>query len=242
MLNLTPHSKSTFAMRDINTFLFDLDGTLVDSVPDLATSLNLTLAELRQSPFTLSEIRNWVGNGARALVHRGLSGSHKVDTTIPESEINDALEIFLRHYTNYACHASELYPNVIHTLRALKQNGFKLALVTNKPKAFIPTILEGFNLDALFDLCIGGDSLEEKKPSPLPLLYICNAFNVSPSQCVMVGDSKNDILAAKAAKMKSIGLTYGYNYGQDISSFHPDWVMDDIGRILDVLSLRQKLT
>tara|TARA_A200000113_G_C8811179_1_gene337270 strand:- start:85 stop:765 length:681 start_codon:yes stop_codon:yes gene_type:complete len=224
-------------MRDINTFLFDLDGTLVDSVPDLAMSLNLTLAEFGEAQFTISEIRNWVGNGARTLVHRGLSGSHELDNAISETHINKALEVFLRHYSKYVCHASALYPNVSETLHTLKQSGFNLALVTNKPKAFIPAILEGFNLNHLFDLCIGGDSLEEKKPSPLPLLHVCKEFSVSSSQCVMVGDSKNDILAARAANMKSIGLTYGYNYGQDISSLNPDWVMDDVGSILDILSL-----
>lgn len=223
-------------MRDINTFLFDLDGTLVDSAPDLATSLNLTLAELGEAQFSLPEIRSWVGNGAKMLVHRGLSGSHGVDNSISETYLNNALEVFLRHYEKYVCDASSLYPNVSDTLHTLKQSGFNLALVTNKPKAFVPAILESFSINHLFDLCIGGDSLEEKKPSPLPLLHVCEVLNVSPSQCVMVGDSKNDILAAKAANMRSIGLTYGYNYGQDISIFHPDWVMDDIGNVLDILS------
>ena len=218
-------------MTQISTFIFDLDGTLVDSVPDLAVALNKTLVELSLPTHAESVIRNWVGNGARVLVERGLRAGI---SSLIEEDINNALVRFLHHYREAVCVHSALYKGVETTLRTLQNQGFNLALVTNKPFEFIAPILEAFSLTSLFCITLGGDSLKEKKPSPLPLLYVCNELYVGVNQCIMVGDSKNDILAAKAANMKSIGLTYGYNYGQDISHYKPDWVFDSFEKVLSL--------
>ena len=129
-----------------------------------------------------------------------------------------------------------LYEGVFSTLHALKEQGFTLALITNKPSEFIEPILSSFSIFSLFSLTIGGDSLPEKKPSSFPLLHACEKLGVSPSQCVMVGDSKNDIVAAKAANIKSVGLTYGYNYGENIAKYKPNWVFDDFEEILTLAS------
>lgn len=219
-------------MQEISTFLFDLDGTLVDSVPDLATALNKMLSDYQLPTYDEHLIRHWVGNGARVLVERGLSGGTNINHNRKQLEVDAALDKFLFYYRTLETKSTVLYDGVFDTLHALKQRGYTLVLITNKPSEFIEPILSSFSLSSLFSLTIGGDSLSEKKPSALPLLYACEQINISPSQCVMIGDSKNDILAAKAANIKSIGLTYGYNYGESIATYQPDWVFDSFGEIL----------
>ncbi|MEQ3640418.1 MAG: phosphoglycolate phosphatase [Alteromonas sp.] len=225
-------------MQPITTFIFDLDGTLVDSVPDLASALNNALNDVGMATFSESTIRNWVGNGARVLVERGLSGNTDANTqqckSISNELIDHTFQRFLYHYDLNVCRASTLYPHVYDTLSALSRKGYTLALVTNKPKKFIAPIVEAFKVESFFSLFIGGDSLKEKKPSPLPLNHVCKTLNVKANECVMVGDSKNDILAANAASMRSVGLTYGYNYGEDIGAHNPDWVFDDFSRIASI--------
>lgn len=210
--------------------LFDLDGTLVDSAPDLAAAINQMLITLGLTIFPQDIIRGWVGNGARTLVERALHHSLKVSKTKivqhNEEEVINALAIFLKYYQLNLCVDSVLYPGVKRTLLALKKQGYRLAIITNKPSEFIEPIVTGFGLQDLFELQLGGDSLNERKPSPLPLLYACKTLNVSVNESIMIGDSKNDILAAKAANMQSIGLTYGYNYGEKISIYQPDWCLE----------------
>jgi len=117
----------------------------------------------------------------------------------------------------------------------LKSMGYRLAIVTNKPFAFVEPILEGLNLTGLFELILGGDSLDQKKPDPMPLLHVCDTLGVTVEECVMVGDSKNDILAANACDMQSVGVTYGYNYGEDIGVYEPSMIIDDFGDLLKSL-------
>lgn len=223
-------------MQNINTFFFDLDGTLVDSVPDLAKALNLTLIDYQRPTYDENTVRHWVGNGARVLVERGLSGNTNAKSDYTPSEIDAALEKFLFYYRTLDTKDTVLYDGVSATLNSLKNRGYKLALITNKPSEFIEPILSSFSLSHLFSLTVGGDSLPEKKPSARPLLYACETLGVSPSQCVMVGDSKNDIQAAKSANIKSIGLTYGYNYGESIAAYQPDWVFSSFSEILSFSS------
>ncbi len=218
--------------------LFDLDGTLVDSVPDLASALNNMLRTLERKTFSQDEVRSWIGNGTRVLVKRGLSGSSTIDEMIDPVLFTEALDIFLTYYAKHLCVDTITYPNVLTTLQALKAKNYRLALVTNKPYGFIEPLLKGLELMGLFELMIGGDSLSRRKPDPLPLLHVCERLNVSVSQCLMVGDSKNDILAAKAANMQSIGVTYGYNYDESISLYQPSSIIDDFSEILNLLDER----
>lgn len=222
-------------LTEKNVLLFDLDGTLVDSVPDIAFALNQSMQQLARKPFEEATVRNWVGNGARCLVARALSSNKVIDSQLSETEISEALTIFLRFYMDTACVQSRLYSNVKETLRKLKTKGYRLAIITNKPEAFIQPILEGLDLLNLFELQLGGDSLPERKPHPLPLLTACKRMDVSPQQCFMIGDSKNDILAAKAANMDSIGLSYGYNYDEDLAVHRPNYLFDHFDELLDVL-------
>lgn len=215
--------------------LFDLDGTLIDSAPDLALAVNHMLETLEREPFSHDTIRSWVGNGAQTLVKRGLSGSTMISEDIDSELFEQALEVFLRFYAQNLCVTTVTYPNVVATLKSLKEKDYRLVLVTNKPHAFIQPLLEGLEMADMFELCIGGDTLARNKPDPMPLLHVCESLDVCVSKCVMVGDSKNDILAANAANMQSIGVSYGYNYGEDISVYEPDSVVHDFHEIIGLL-------
>ncbi len=224
--------------KDKEVILFDLDGTLIDSVPDLAGAVNHMLLELKRSTFTEDVIRSWVGNGAQILVKRSLLGQSNINTIIDTELFNRALEIFLNFYKNNLCIDTILYDGVYNTLRSLKKYNYRLVIVTNKPFAFVDPILKGLNINELFEYIIGGDSLEKKKPDPMPLLHICEKLNVAIDKCVMIGDSKNDIIAANSIGMQSIGVTYGYNYGEDIKVNNPTLTVNDFSDILTALLVK----
>ncbi len=215
--------------------IFDLDGTLIDSVPDLASAVNHMLETLDHDTFEEETIRYWVGNGAQILIKRALSGSTKIDENLDEALFKKALAIFLDFYGKHLCTTTKTYPHVSATLHALKSKGYHLAIVTNKPFDFVGPILEGLHLNELFELILGGDSLEKKKPDPLPLLHVCKTLDIPVEASIMVGDSKNDIVAANAAGMQSIGVTYGYNYGEDIGVYDPSIIINDFSELLEYL-------
>ena len=215
---------------------FDLDGTLIDSVPDLAVALNHMLSTLNRQTFSEDIIRSWIGNGVSVLVKRALSGEDKIVQDLDGALFEKALAIFLNFYKQHLCVKTQCYAGVRASLKVLKAQGYRLVIITNKPFEFIQPIIEGLELNGLFELLLGGDGLEKRKPDALPLLHACKALNVSVSQCVMVGDSKNDIVAANAANMQSIGLTYGYNYGEDIGLHKPELVFDHFSDIVAAFS------
>ena len=215
--------------------LFDLDGTLIDSVPDLASAVNHMLKVLHRETFSEDTIRYWVGNGAQVLVKRALSGQAEIDENLDQNLFEKALDIFLTFYGQNLCLDTTTYPNVSTTLNALKEKEYRLVIVTNKPFDFVGPILEVLGLDGLFDFWLGGDSLDKKKPDPLPLLHTCAHMNVTVSECVMVGDSKNDLLAANTCDMQSVGVTYGYNYGEDIGIYNPTFIIDDFSELNKLL-------
>jgi len=222
-------------LKDKKVIIFDLDGTLIDSAPDLALAVNHMLTSVDYANFDEATIDGWVGNGASILVQRALSGSRTIDENLDSDFVAKALDIFLKFYALNLCVRTRLYPNVRSTLELLKSKGYRLAIVTNKPFDFIEPILKILELIELFEYFIGGDSLVEKKPSPLPLLHVCERLNVSVEECVMVGDSNNDILAGNACGMETIGVTYGYNYSENIEVHNPSFVFDDFGEILTLL-------
>jgi len=215
--------------------IFDLDGTLIDSSPDLALAINHMLKSLNRPTESLDTIHHWVGNGAETLVKRALSQSKTVNPLLNEKLWKDALKTFLNFYSHNLAVETVTYPKVQTTLIKLKQYGYKLAIVTNKPFDFVAPILEALELENFFEIILGGDSLEKRKPHPMPLLHVCNKLNIAPHEAIMVGDSKNDILSAQSANIESIGLTYGYNYGKAINIYNPDAIFDDFSAILTTL-------
>jgi phosphoglycolate phosphatase len=215
--------------------IFDLDGTLIDSSPDLALAINYMLKSLERETFTTDTIHYWVGNGAEMLVKRALSGQREIDENLDSTLVTQALKIFLDFYGKNLSIKTVTYPNVLKTLQQLKEYGYRLAIVTNKPVDFVKPILKALSLEELFELYLGGNSLQERKPHPMPLLHVCETFNVTVEECVMVGDSKNDILSAHACNMQSIGVSYGYNYGESINIYNPNVVFDDFADILPTL-------
>lgn len=223
----------TFSNKEL--LLFDLDGTLINSAPDLARAVNFMLTGLGRETFTEETIDGWVGNGAQMLVKRALSGTREINKTIDEVLFEKALKSFLAYYAEHLCVSTVAYPNVSTTLKALKDKGYRMAIVTNKPFAFVEPILEGLGLEGLFELVLGGDSLEVKKPDPAPLLYACSNLEVAVENTLMIGDSKNDIQAANSCGMQSIGVTYGYNYGEKIDVHHPTVIINDFAELLELL-------
>ena len=216
--------------------IFDFDGTLIDSVPDLADATNKMLSQLGKPTYPESEVRNWVGNGSRKLVERALVGSAEVTPDALKNEDADhAEQVFFEAYEQTSGTKTVAYADVDMGLKQLQQAGFILALVTNKPIRFVPKLLQSFGWQDLFAEVLGGDSLAEKKPDPTPLLYVCKQLDISPDKAVMIGDSKNDILAGQNAGMDTLGLSYGYNYGQDIRDFKPTQAFDDFASLVAYL-------
>ena len=221
---------------DKQLLIFDFDGTLIDSVPDLADATNAMLATLGKETYSLDTIRNWVGNGSRMLVERALVGKVEVlEGELTVEEADHAEQVFFEAYNNISGSKTVAYPDVDNGLKKLKAAGYTLALVTNKPIRFVPKILQSFGWQDLFVEVLGGDSLLVKKPDPAPLLHVCEALNVTPDQAVMIGDSKNDILAGQNANMDTLGLSYGYNYGQDIRELNPTEAFDDFAALVKYL-------
>lgn len=206
--------------------MFDLDGTLIDSVPDLAAATDQMLVQLGRAPAGMDKVRNWVGNGAPVLVRRALADGieHQAITAEQEAE---ALAIFMQVYGT-GDSLTTLYPGALETLQSLKVLGLKLALITNKPEKFIPELLAQTHMAEYFDWVVGGDTLPQKKPDPAGLLWVMQQAQVAAQQCLFVGDSRNDVLAAHAAGVACIAVTYGYNYGQPISAENPALVVDDL--------------
>ncbi len=218
-----------FAGRLPQLVMFDLDGTLLDSVPDLAAAVNVMLQQLGRAAVSLEQVSSWVGNGAMVLVQRALAGD--IDySDISEQQAQPALELFLQAYASEDSR-SQLYPGVLPALQQLKTAGCRLAIITNKPVQFLPALLRQFALDKYFDWVVGGDSLPQKKPHPAGLLWVMQQAAVSAEQSLFVGDSKNDIQAARAAGVPCIAMSYGYNHGRPIAEHKPDLVLDDMHQL-----------
>lgn len=224
----------------IKYIAFDLDGTLVDSVPDLAHSLRMMLADMNMPSVLDEQVRNWIGNGTQIMIKRALTGSVHIDEEKCFALYEKAKERFDYHYDNNGHSKTIIYKNVQSTLLQLQQAGYLLGIITNKPYQFVPAILSYLKLDLFFSDIIGGDSLPTNKPSAEGILFLRDKYGLQNENIMMVGDSKNDILAAKNAGCASIGLTYGYNYAEPISDSEPDIIADDFADLLTVLNLVKK--
>jgi len=212
---------------------FDLDGTLLDSLPDLTKAVQATMAELNLPSHKQDAVRGWIGNGAQLLIKRALTGDMQGD--VPADIFEKAYPIFLNNYAKYLYCESELYEGVVNTLNLLKEEGVLLACITNKPEKFTLPLLEQIGIDQFFDKVVCGDTFDEKKPHPMPLLEVATELNVLPSESVMVGDSVNDIKAAQAAGFYSICVDYGYYGDYDVHQLGADVVISHFSDINQLL-------
>jgi phosphoglycolate phosphatase len=223
------------SLSSIKLIAFDLDGTLLDSVPDLAIATDQACQALGFSAVSEEQVRDYVGNGADVLIGRSLSCNFTVDPSLDPELLKKARILFDDFYEQGGHRQSHLYPSVKETLAELDKAGFTMALVTNKPSKFVPDVLAQHGIDKYFVDVLGGDSFSEKKPNPIALNWLLEKHNVKAEEMLMVGDSSNDIKAAKNAGCYSFGLTYGYNHGEPISASKPDYVADNIAQLLDVV-------
>lgn len=207
--------------------LIDLDGTLLDSIPDLAAAANGMLTELSAPPLPVAAIATFVGKGTENLVRRCL-GDERVQRPTDELSVKQALEIFNRHYHVVNGRESRLYPGVLEGLEGFRNQGAKLAVVTNKPEEFTFPLLEKSGLAPFFDAVVSGDTCERKKPDPLPLLHACELLGCKPDDALAIGDSINDALAARAAGITVLVVPYGYNEGLDIQTLDIDDIVSGI--------------
>lgn len=213
--------------------LIDVDGTLVDSVPDLAYCVDEMLKQLDMPPHGEAEVRHWVGNGVERLVRRALIG--QLDGEPDEALFETAYPIFLDLYKENTSTRSCLYPGVQEGLNYLKESGYRLGCVTNKAEAFTHPLLKDLGIFEYFESIVSGDTLEKKKPDPLPLLYSAEKLGVSAEDSLMLGDSISDVKAARAAGFEIICMSYGYNHGVNICEANPDVVIDSMAELKDLL-------
>ncbi|MCR8922308.1 phosphoglycolate phosphatase [Dasania sp. GY-MA-18] len=227
-------AKKLSALLDqpLQGLLFDLDGTLVDSVPDLAVAVDAMLAAANLPLAGESRVRTWVGNGAKVLVQKALAFAQNCELAeLDDAELAQQQQQFFKYYRQSSGQHSALYAGVMPALQHWHSQGIAMAVVTNKPAEFIPHILKQFALEDFFTVCLGGDSLPQRKPQPAPLIQACAALAVPLDRCVMIGDSQIDVAAARAAGMPVACVNYGYNQGQPISAANPDVV---VGSLLEL--------
>jgi phosphoglycolate phosphatase len=206
--------------------MIDVDGTLVDSVPDLAYCVDQTMIVMGRNVWGEEKVRHWVGNGVPKLVERSLSG--ELEGSINKVDFEKAYPIFLELYAKNTSERSCLYDGVRIGLDYLKDEGYRIGCVTNKAEQFTIPILKDLGIYNDFEIIISGDTLEKKKPDPLPLLHAADFFGIEPKDSMMLGDSISDVKASRAAGFEIICMSYGYNHGNDIREANPDLVIDSM--------------
>ena len=220
----------------VQAVAFDLDGTLVDSISDLASSANAMRLALKLPELPHKVVQSFVGDGIGVLVHRALTEC--LDGVAEENVWEQGMNIFITHYSEHIADATRPYPETETGLGLLKTLGIPLAVITNKSELLAAKLLRALNLDAYFSLIIGGDTLPERKPTPLPLCHAADVLGVDVHKMLMVGDSRNDILAAKAAGCVSVGVTFGYGDMAELSrseATRADWLIDSLPEIYEHL-------
>ncbi len=217
-------------MREVpSALLFDLDGTLLDSVPDLAQAVDRMLLDLGFAEAGEARVRHWVGNGSRKLVQRALAHARGIiESVVADGDIDAPQQLFFQHYGACCTEHSRLYDGVVEALQHWAQRGVPMACVTNKPGRFTEPLLDHFGLRAFLPVAISGDSLPTRKPDPQMLLRACELLGAEPSAAWMIGDSRNDVQAARAAGMAAICVSYGYNHGRSVAEERPDRLLDSL--------------
>jgi phosphoglycolate phosphatase len=210
----------------VRAVIVDLDGTMLDTVPDFQVALNGMRGELGLAPIGHDVIEPMVGKGSENLIRAVLALDF--DAATVEQHFDAAMAAYQRHYLAINGRHSVLYDGVLEGLDALRALGLRLACVTNKPIAFTTPLLAQKGLAPYFELVYGGDSLARKKPDPLPLLQVCADFGLAPGQVVAIGDSSNDAEAARAAGCFVLTVPYGYNHGRPVQEINSDGIVSSL--------------
>jgi phosphoglycolate phosphatase len=210
----------------IKAAIIDLDGTMLDTMPDFHVALNGMRADLGLAPIAQAVITPMVGKGSDNLIRAVLALDY--DAATVALKFDAAMASYQRHYLAINGRHSVLFDGVVEGLQAMRDDGLRLACVTNKPIAFTTPLLALKGLDGFFDVVYGGDSLAQKKPHPLPLLTVCADFDLAPSSVVAIGDSSNDAEAARAAGCPVLTVPYGYNHGRPVQEIDSDGIVDSL--------------
>ncbi len=219
-------------MQKIKAVAFDLDGTLIDSAQELTIAVDQMLVALGYEKAGIEKVSSWVGNGVVNLVETALKDA---DSAQGMDHFDHALTLFNQFYRAVLdASMPALYPGVLETLETLKQEGFQLALVTNKPSQFLPALLEKMGVISLFDLVLGADDVSVRKPHPAPIFTVLSHLGLYQDELLFVGDSRNDITSAKSAGVCTVGMTYGYNFGRPITAENPTLVLDEMLALLPI--------
>jgi phosphoglycolate phosphatase len=226
---------------DIQAAIVDLDGTMVDTLGDFEVALNRSLAEVNLPGVDRLLVEHTVGKGSEHLIRSVLAHQlalpevKGVGQACPAMSVDALYErtwgAYQRHYLAINGRFSDVYPGVVQGLEQMRDAGWRLACLTNKPLAFAQGLLQAKGLGSFFSAVFGGDSFDRKKPDPLPLLRTCEALGTPAAHTLMVGDSQNDAMAARAAGCPVALVTYGYNHGQPIASAPHDWLLDSLAEL-----------
>lgn len=214
-------------MSRAKAILFDLDGTLVDSARGIHAALDEVLTTLTGNGCSIEDVRRWVGNGPEKLVERGLF-SHGYSGDAGQAHV-----LFREAYQRTLLQA-DIYPGVIDGLRTLKQEGLRLACITNKSAHFTGPFLTELGLETFFDRVLCGDEVEHPKPDPQSLLQVCAEFGIEPAEAMMVGDSANDLEPAQRVRMPGIAVSYGYHGNVALAPFDPLAIVDDFDAVVQL--------
>ena len=212
--------------------MFDLDGTLIHTAPEIAAAANLMLADLGREKLPYSQVESYIGEGAVVLIKRCLT--EQIDGEPEANLFAQAESLFFAHYADNVA-ASKPFDGVVEGLQAIWSKNLKLACVTNKPEKFTLPLLKESGLADFFDLVVSGDSLPKKKPHPMQLQYICTQFDVLETESMLVGDSNTDIAAAQAAGCFIVTVPYGYNQGKTIDESQVDATINDLTALSSLL-------
>lgn len=217
----------------VKAVMFDLDGTLVHTAPEIAASINKMLVELDFSALPQPLIESYIGEGAQTLIRRCITANTRSEPDVALLERAQAL--FFAHYADNVT-LSKPYDGVAEALAVLQDKGLKLACVTNKPERFTLPLLDKSGLLDFFEIVVSGDTLAKKKPDPIQLRYICAKFNVLEAESMLVGDSLTDVAAAHAAGCYIVTVPYGYNQGKPIDLSLVDDTIASLADLADLLT------
>ncbi len=224
--------------RIFDLILFDLDGTLIETAPEICDAVNDTLRQFRLPEVTQQQVNDWIGHGTRTLLIQALAfvGATTVDAVRQSDSLTLIASAFDQHYLRRCGTRSHLYPQVREVLQALRMQGVKLAVVTNKESRYTATVLDAHQLTPVFDRVVSGDTLAAKKPDPAGINSCLAQFQVERGRALFVGDSSIDVATARNAGVTVWALPYGYNMGEPIEACAPDRVIPDVSVLLSVAS------